>query len=200
MTKAWSDQDILDLRVGLSESLSYSDIAEALGRSYKSVERKVQALGLTKANRSWLHLTKVEVLDLIRKFKHAEEFDNNPKLPGYKTCLRVLGVNTWIKAKELAGIDSYNTAKFDPDKETLFYVLQVTDIDGTIFFKYGITQRNLLLRYGNKPYKEISSIYISLSEARSMEQIYKRSKVPYIPKDRAFYKEGHGGYTECYVE
>lgn len=80
-------------------------------------------------------------------------------------------------------------------KEQLFlYHLQIKDIDGTVFYKYGLT-KDLTKRLYYIPYEVI---ILSCEEFNKYEAIYKEKellydKVSYIPLNK------FGGHTECFL-
>lgn len=202
MSKHWTTDEINLLKDGLYNGKSHEEIGSLIGRTKSSVMHKVQRLGLSRKFKTWTHLTVEDYIALVNKYKTASEFDSNPDLPPYKTVLRWLNLSSWEECLEFCGVDPNIRGKYEWSYPTIFYILQFKDIDNTIFYKYGITQRNIKIRYQNRSdYTIITEVLCKdLREAINKEAEMKKTTISYTPKDRRFYSQGHGGYTECYIE
>lgn len=197
--KRWSTEEDQFLVEELKAGSTHESIGYSLNRTKSSIMHRVQRLGLSKKNPSWIHLTNDDMLELVRKYKTAEEFDNNPEIPSYKTIVRRFEVNTWNEVIALAGLCKSKGTRYDHTKETTFYILEFVDTDETVFKKYGVTQRPLTTRYKGKPFKIIHQEIGSLQNALDKEEAMDQEVTKYRPLSRDFYAEGHGGYTECFI-
>lgn len=200
--KKWSQEDIEDLLLGLKIGLTHAEIADCLDRTLSSVMHKVQRLKLAKPNTQWTKLySKEEVIALIQKYKTSEAMDYTEGVPGHKSCQKILGVGSWAACLEAAGLPLRKTAKFSRNKACTFYIVEFLDINGTLFYKYGITQRRVQERYSKKNIKIISQVQSSLEYCQDLEikfqELVKDKK--YLPIDRRFYDDTYGGYSECYI-
>jgi len=198
----WKPHEIEFLIEELNNGNTHEAIGVLLNRTKSSVMHKVQRLSLSSLGNSWAHLSDKELLELVVKYKTAEEFDNNIHLPSYKTIVKRFKVSCWNDVKALAGLPIHkNTGRYDYTKDAVFYILEFIDIDGTFFKKYGVTQRSIELRYkGRKNFNIIYEKSFSLQESLDKEIELAESTNKYIPKDPKFTKEGHGGYTECFID
>ena len=99
------------------------------------------------------------------------------------------------------GTGNYNITLAERNKDKwlkeklYFYHLEFEDIDGTIFYKYGLT-KNLHNRLYNIPY---TAKIITCEEISKYEAIYKEREslnniIKYIPLNK------FGGYTECFIQ
>lgn len=200
--KKWTEEEIEDLYLGLELELSHEEIAECLGRTKSSIMHKVQRLNLAKSSSQWMkNLSKEETIALIQKYKTSEAMDYTEGVPGHKSCQRILGVSSWAKCLEIAGIETKKTAKFDSAKKTCFYIVEFEDIDKKSFRKFGITQRTVQERYSSKNIKIIAQVYSTLDHCLDLEKRFETlvKSRKYMPKNPRFYNSGHGGYTECYI-
>lgn len=198
--KKWTDEELDFLLEELKNGSTHEAIGIHLGRTKSSVMHKVQRLGIAKKAKNWQHLSDQDMLDLVVKYKTAEEFDSNPELPGYKTILKRFKLDSWNSARELAGIPTSKGTRYDHSKLTTFYIIRFVDIDGQPFFKYGVTQRPLKTRYSSRVFDILYSEQMSLEEALKKENEISKLVNHYKPIDQKFYKEGHGGYTECFLD
>lgn len=198
----WTKEEEDFLRQELKNGLSHESIGLLLNKSKSSIMHKVQKLGLSKLGASWEHLSNEELLALVKEYRTAEEFDTNPGLPSYKTLVRRLGVSKWNDIKELAGISTAKTTgRYDFTKPTTFYIVQFKDVDGTVFNKYGVTQRSIRLRYRkSSSYIILHEELCSLQEALDKEIELSKCTKSYFPINIDFTYKGHGGYTECFID
>ena len=200
--KKFTEEEIELIKQRLSEKISHENIGLELGRTKSSIMHKIQRLGLAKPCNDWKHLTKDNVLQLIKTHISAESFDaRGSGLPSHKILMRILGVASWSEARKLAGIPVYSTAKWDKTKETIFYIIQVIDTDGTEFRKFGVTQRSIKIRYGGfKDYLVILNKTMPHSQALRIEKLFSKITIKYKPKDTRFSNQNQlGGHTECYI-
>ena len=200
--KKWSEEEVEDLLLGLEIGLTHEDIADCLGRTLSSIMHKVQRLKLAKPNTQWVKLcSKEEVISLIQKYKSSEAMDYTEGVPGHKSCQKILGVGSWAECLKAAGLPMRKTAKFSKNKSCTFYIVEFIDVDGTLFYKYGITQRRVQERYSKKNIKIISQVQSSLDYCQDLEikfqELVKDKK--YLPIDQKFYNDTYGGYSECYI-
>jgi hypothetical protein len=198
----WTEDDIELLTQELINGTKYASIGILLNKTESSVMHKVQKLGLSKQGICWKHISDEELLGLVVKYKTAEEFDTNPELPSYKTLVRRFGVNTWNDIKELAGVSlAKRTGRYDFAKPATFYIIQFKDKDGTLFKKYGVTQRSLRVRYRKgSSYVILYEEVCTLQQALDKEVEMSKCTEYYKPIDINFTYKGHGGYTECFIE
>ena len=198
---AWKLDEIEFLIEELNNGSTHEAIGVFLNRTKSSVMHKVQKLKLSSVGNSWAHLSDKELLQLVAKYKTAEEFDNNIELPSYKTIVKRFKASCWNEVKALAGLSVHkNTGRYDYTKDTIFYILEFTDIDGIRFKKYGVTQRSIELRYkGRRDFNVLYTGVFSLQEALDKETELAKLTDKYSPKDLRFTKDGHGGYTECFI-
>jgi len=198
--KRWTEEEISILIDELSIGTTHEEIGYLLGRTKSSVMHKVQRDGLAKKFKRWDHLTIEDFIELVKTHKIASEFDTNPGLPGYKTVLKWLGLETWKDCLAFCNVEPNPKGRYDWNLPATFYIIECVDLDGTVFRKFGVTQRKLNTRYPTKKYLIVEeTLYSTLREAYTQEQIFKTKVKSYKPKTRDFYKEGHGGYTECYI-
>lgn len=197
----WTKEQEEFLVQELKNGLSHKSIGLLLNKTKSSIMHKVQTLGISEKGVSWSHLSDDELLDLVREYKSAEEFDTNPRLPSYKTLVKRFKVDNWNAVKTLAGVSvGKNTGRYDYTKPAIFYVIEFQDTDGTHFKKYGVTQRSVALRYRSR--NDFTIVYEkawSLQEALDKEVELSKQVKSYIPKDSNFTSSGHGGYTECFT-
>lgn len=202
--RRWTEQDLEDLKLGLSLNLTHEEIGDCLGRTKSSVMHKVQKENLSSSSVQWFtFLTKEEVLSFIRTYKTASALDYTDGVPGHKTCQKILKVSSWAECLELAGLPNYKKAKFDENKPTTFYIVSFNDLDGTSFNKFGITQRSIQERYSLKDINIINQVVGSLEYCQDLEKKFETAvkNIKYLPKDKRFYDSNRfGGYTECYKE
>lgn len=199
-TRKWTEEEIQILKEELSIGTSHENIGLLLDRTKSSIMHKVQRLGIAKKGNSWAHLSNENMLELVRKYRTAEEFDTNPELPGYKTVVNRFKVSSWKNVLELAGVAISKGTRYDHNKPTKFYILKFVDNDGTIFYKFGVTQRPIRARYSYREFEIIYTLDTSLEDALLKEAEITKIVRSYKPTDKRFYKEGHGGYTECFVD
>lgn len=198
---AWTKEQEEFLRQELKNGLSHESIGILLNKTKSSVMHKVQKLGIAAKGLSWSHLSDEYLLDLVRKYKTAEEFDTNPDIPSYKTLLGRFKLSSWNEVKNLAGLSiGKNAGRYDHTKPAIFYIIEFQDIDGTYFKKYGVTQRSVSLRYrGRNDFTILYERVIPLQEALDKEVELSQQVKKYTPKDTNFNCYGHGGYTECFT-
>lgn len=201
MAKVWTKEEMELLTEMLAANFSYKEIAAKLNnRSVCSIATKVSRLKLSKPHKDWSLLTKDDLLDLIRIHKTTLEFDSNPDLPGVNICHRILGTSSWLECLDMAKTTP-RLPGMRHNKPTIFYVVECVDTNGTIFNKFGITQQpTVSQRYPSKSYKILHEEILTLEEAILKEKLYKESKTMYKPLDRNFYRSGHSGFTECYID
>lgn len=203
--KKWTQQEEEFLTSSRPEK-TYAYIAEVLGRSVKSVERKGYRLGLTKYKHnpefSFKSLSKELCIELVKKHKSSDYFNQDKSIPGHKTIMKVLGANTWSEARKIAGVPFTTSARFCPSKPTYFYIIEITDDSGILFRKFGVTQRTLSQRMKNLKIPYTTLVYkktLNLKQALRIEKLFSNITKKYSPKSKYLYADYAGGHTECYV-
>ena len=182
----WTEEELELVKLWSAEGWTAKDIAAELNRTEKSIVHKRQKLGIVIKKQ----YTKDELIKILQSAKstNAEYFMEQKDLPSVNTYQRHFG--TWNNALREAGLP-LNSAYLDPDKATIFYVVQFPE-----FYKIGITQSTVEKRFSGKQYPEFSLIYkhlTSLEKAKSLESNMLKYLEPYQYSPNNF-----AGFTECF--
>lgn len=118
--------------------------------------------------------------------------DNN--LPSAVTMVTHFG--SWLEALEAAGVDDLGKG-VKPNEPTTTYLVHFIDED---FFKVGITQRPLHLRFGGYPKYDtiLTHTFATLKEALEVEKLWLKNTEEYRYTPNQF-KAYQGGHTECFI-
>ena len=118
--------------------------------------------------------------------------DNN--LPSAVTMVTHFG--QWLEALNAAGVDELGKG-VRPNEPTSVYLVHFIEED---FFKVGITQRPLYLRFGGYPKYETILIHTfpTLKEALALEKTWLKNTEQYRYRPEQF-KVYQGGHTECFI-
>lgn len=188
----WSDEE---LRVLLnSEGLSAHDV-RLEGRTISAIKAKARDIGVKLISPKKLFgsdLSNKELLDLVATAGTMERFT---KLFG-STNIIIKRFGSWTNAKAECG--PTGPGCFNPKINTIVYLLEFTDIDGQVFFKVGITQRSIKLRFSGGPKYNILKYKVTdINDAFGIEKAIIQSTNRYIPKEPWFERNGK---TECFIE
>ena len=173
------------------EGLSYSEIAKTLGCSYDAAKKKgsnyIKAGILTRRPHYILgDKSEEELLDEIRKYLTR---DSAP----YPLVYRVIKkYGSWSKGLEAADLPQNIGGVFNPNKQTLLYLLKFKD-----FYKVGITQQTIKQRFAGSPLFEVLDVYeTNLQEAVELERDILSKVSKFVPEDPWFSRNGR---TECFT-
>lgn len=199
--KRFSEEEDELIRIWVEQGYTHEQIGLELNRTKSSIMHRVQRLGISKDVRTWDHLSKEDCIELIQTHLASDVFSSKDSgLPSHKILMRILGCSSWSEARALAGVPIGKTARWKEDKPTVFYIIELIDTCGTIFRKYGLTQRSLSRRYaGLSGYAVILEKTTTLAQALRLENLFSKITRKYTPKTELLRKDKHGGYTECYT-
>lgn len=192
-SKGWSMQEVKTLTDLKEKGVSFSEIAQILNRSKKSVECKYYHISQGKVTADSFGRAKVynhtkdEMLAIVAKYRTRDNMSANrlETEPSTRTIERYFG--SWSNATKLAGVES-SSYGLKIDAPTILYL-----VDFYEFKKVGVTQRTVVQRFLGLEYKLLDQVtFDTLNEALEFEKEI-LSKVDLYDPGPSFV-----GRTECF--
>jgi hypothetical protein len=189
--KRWStkeDRTLLDMT---NDGASLNEISRVLNRTKAAVSaRKSRLVTYNYYEGSGADL-KTELLRILKSApsKAANYFRLENNVPSYSTYIKYFG--TWDNVLKEANIPA-NTNSLSPELMTTLYLVE---FDG--FYKIGITQRSLDLRFSGYPkYSVILKLNLSYCEAIKLEKDFLTNVKEFSYRPPLFLIPSGG--TECF--
>jgi len=198
----WSLDDELDLiEYRDTYKLSIPEIASKMNRNYDKVKQKISRLikkGVLEAQGhqssptgSYSHQNLAPKSSVQELNQYVLNYLVKERCPQPYSSRIIRQYGSWSAALEANGLPPNIGGKFDPNKETIVYL-----VDFGSFKKFGITQQTIKLRLNGAPkYRILDSISTTLVEALNIERDIKKEVSQFIPEDSWFERNGK---TECF--